>query len=68
MDGPFELPQHLYTERCIGRVARRRTQRTQSIEMSRQLVADLVTQAGSAKLAEDSALLPYQYILTFEKP
>lgn len=37
------------------------------MKIPRERVTTLVTQAGFAKVAEDSTLLPYQYILTFAK-
>jgi 2-polyprenyl-3-methyl-5-hydroxy-6-metoxy-1,4-benzoquinol methylase len=39
-----------------------------SLKMPRNEVAKLVTNAGFAKIAEDSELLPYQFVLTFNKP
>ena len=39
-----------------------------SVKMPREQVAKLVTNAGFVKTAEDSELLPYQYVLMFKKP
>jgi ubiquinone/menaquinone biosynthesis C-methylase UbiE len=38
-----------------------------SIKLSRAQVTQLVTRAGFVNIAEDSELLPYQYVATFEK-
>jgi hypothetical protein len=39
-----------------------------SIKLPREEVTGLVTKAGFVKVAENSELLPYQYVLTFENP
>jgi hypothetical protein len=39
-----------------------------SVKMPREEVAKLVSAPGFVEVAEDSTLLPYQYVLTFKKP